>query len=156
MNNFALNIQILRKSTGKKQEEIAASAGFGRSTWGNYESGTSVPNLADLIRISQFFGVTLTQLVEEDLSNDVALIDKMGDSKLSVKSSPKGSGIGSSNDENSAKSHLLNEAEQAYLLSRDVVERRLKEKDDIISALKGQIEALKLAVSQMQQRLEPK
>jgi len=41
---------------------------FSRTTWSNYELGKSEPSIKGLIDISNFFGITLDQLLAKDLS----------------------------------------------------------------------------------------
>lgn len=43
------------------------SLGFSRTTWSNYEQCRTAPSLDGLIRISRFFGVTLDELIAEDI-----------------------------------------------------------------------------------------
>lgn len=156
MNYFASNIQSLRKNLKLKQAEIATAIGFNRAAWGNYETGASVPPLKDLIRIAKYFGITLTELVEDDISNNVGLIEKLTSGEFAPESRAKSRGIGRAKPQIEAALMQLNEAQEPYFLDADVVNQRLKEKDDIIEAQKGQIEALKLAVTQLQQRVQGK
>lgn len=76
VNYFHQNARVLRSITGKNQAEMGASIGFGRSSWGNYETGVSQPSLEDTFRIAQYFGITVGQLLEVDLSKNVNLIAK--------------------------------------------------------------------------------
>ncbi len=43
------------------------SLGFSRTTWSNYEQCRTAPSLDGLIRISRFFGVSLDELIAEDI-----------------------------------------------------------------------------------------
>lgn len=68
MNYFANNIQALRKQKGLSQKEMAENLGFPRTTWSSYEQGVSVPGLDELIRVAEFFGITMDSLISRDLS----------------------------------------------------------------------------------------
>lgn len=76
MNNFALNIQILRKSNGFKQSDFEIIK-IKRTTWNNYESGKSEPDIDTILRIANFFGVDLETLLVEDLSKNEHLVSKI-------------------------------------------------------------------------------
>lgn len=65
---FGQNLKFLRKTKGYNRDEMASSLGFTSSTLGNYEANYSKPKFDDLLRICQFFGISLTELVEMDLS----------------------------------------------------------------------------------------
>ena len=71
---FNQNCKYLRKLYGLKQSEIK---GFKASTWGNYETGTSKPGFDELVDITKLFGVTLDQLVFQNLEK-TALIPSGG------------------------------------------------------------------------------
>ncbi len=66
---FGENLKKLRESDGLKQSEMLATVGFPQSTWNNYERNKSMPNLADLIKISQYFGVLESDLLHADLAD---------------------------------------------------------------------------------------
>ena len=76
MNNFALNIQILRKSNGFKQSDFEIIK-IKRTTWNNYESGKSEPDIDTILRIANFFGVDLETLLVKDLSKNEHLVSKI-------------------------------------------------------------------------------
>lgn len=69
MENFSSNIKMLRASLGFNQSEISDLLGFKVSTWSNYETGRSVPNISDLIRISKYFGIDESDLLHKRLDN---------------------------------------------------------------------------------------
>jgi transcriptional regulator with XRE-family HTH domain len=85
MNNFALNIQILRKSNGLKQSDFEG-INIKRTTWNNYESGKSEPDIDTILRISTFFEVDLETLLVKDLSKNQHLVSKIDTLKLPVTS----------------------------------------------------------------------
>jgi len=65
MTIFSNNLKALRAKKGYKQAEIADSIGVTVSTWSNYEVGKSEPNLEILIKISNFFGISLDSLLSK-------------------------------------------------------------------------------------------
>jgi transcriptional regulator with XRE-family HTH domain len=68
MSNLRNNFIFLRNKKGLKQYQISVSLGFSSSAWNNYETGKSTPNISDLQKISDFFGVTMGDLLDKDLS----------------------------------------------------------------------------------------
>lgn len=67
LNFFGKNLQFLRKEKKLRQHEMYDNLGFSRTTWSNYEQCRTAPSLDGLIRISRFFGVTLDELIAEDI-----------------------------------------------------------------------------------------
>ena len=67
LNNLPKNLCYLRKKKGLTQEQLQPYLGFTRSTWSNYENGISDPSIDDLVKISSFFGVSVGEIVQEDL-----------------------------------------------------------------------------------------
>lgn len=64
---LAKNLRYLRKQKELRQEEISFHLGCSDSTWSNYEKGNTIPSLDCLVFISSFFGITLDELVLQDL-----------------------------------------------------------------------------------------
>lgn len=96
MNFFAANIKALRIKKGLKQAELAEKLGFPRTTWSSYEQEASQPGIDELLRIADFFGVTMDALLSRDLgfiadslTSNVHLITKDSSAKKHVKSTPK-------------------------------------------------------------------
>jgi len=58
------NLKMLRKRAGKSQEDIANELGFNRSTYSGYENGVAQPNIENLIIFSQFYSLTIDQLLK--------------------------------------------------------------------------------------------
>lgn len=70
-NYFPQNFRHLLKSNRITQDRLGEIIGKKRSVIGSYTRGEAEPSLENLIRIADFFGCTLCQLVEEDLSAGV-------------------------------------------------------------------------------------
>jgi len=66
-NFFCQNLQYLRREKRLRQYEMQHSLGFSRTTWSNYEQGKTSPSLDGLVKISRFFGITIDELVAEDI-----------------------------------------------------------------------------------------
>jgi len=76
-NNISKNLKYLRQKKGLTQLELRTILGYTRSTWSNYENGITNPSIDDLITISNFLGVTLDDLIMNDLQVREPLADKL-------------------------------------------------------------------------------
>lgn len=56
-------LRLLRKEQNLPQEKTAAEIGVGFSTYRRYETGERVPDADVLVRIADYYGVTLDYLV---------------------------------------------------------------------------------------------
>ena len=61
------NLTALRKSAGMKQIEIAKKFNFSDKTISKWESGESLPSLDVLVKLCEFYGITLNDLTSESL-----------------------------------------------------------------------------------------
>ena len=77
MNYFATNLKYLRESKGLKQYEMASQLGFEKTTYNGYETGKSRPYLDGIILIAQYFNVTESQLIHQDLSKQGDFVGKI-------------------------------------------------------------------------------
>jgi transcriptional regulator with XRE-family HTH domain len=66
---FRQNLKYLRTKARLNQTQLAAQLGCTRSTYRDYETGRTEPDLALIIRISDYFSVSLDKLVRENLEN---------------------------------------------------------------------------------------
>lgn len=73
---FGKNIKLLRKRKGRTQDELARVLQMKRSTLSGYENGIAQPAITNLIRISDYFNISIDTLVRVDLS-------KLSESQLS-------------------------------------------------------------------------
>lgn len=60
---FANRLYELRKKAGLSQEELAAALDVTRQTVSKWEVGDSTPDLAKLVALGAFFGISLDALV---------------------------------------------------------------------------------------------
>jgi DNA-binding helix-turn-helix protein len=75
MDYFASNLKHLRKSFGETQEDLADFLFTSKSAISNYESGVRFPDEDVLNKISKHYQVTLSQLLNEDLTVTPSLFD---------------------------------------------------------------------------------
>ena len=77
----------LRKQNGWSQEELAEKVGVSRQAVSKWESGTSIPDLDKILRLSEIFGVTTDYLLKdtiEELSPETDAEIKYGDQERRV------------------------------------------------------------------------
>lgn len=71
MNEYywSANLKFLRKKLGKSQADICFEIGFAVSQWSNWESKNVFPVVNDMIKISNYFGIKIDDLIFKELSN---------------------------------------------------------------------------------------
>ncbi len=67
-NYFSKNLAFLREAKDLSMLDLAAIIGMGKSIIGNYEKGTAEPSATTVLKIVQYFGVSLVDLMTKDLS----------------------------------------------------------------------------------------
>jgi transcriptional regulator with XRE-family HTH domain len=72
-NYFSDNIALLRKVKGLTQTQLAEVIGKKKSIIGPYERGEIEPDITSLIKISDFFGIPITDLIQKNLEIDIHL-----------------------------------------------------------------------------------
>ena len=82
------NLKFLRKQSGRSQEDVSQELSIKRTTLSGYENGSAEPNTDNLIRISDYYSVSLDELLRRDLSlrseqdwgkaNDLRQVDVSG------------------------------------------------------------------------------
>jgi len=63
------NLKALRKRKGKSQEEVASALGTNRSTYSGYENSVASPGIEGLIAFSNFYDVSIDELLKTDFSS---------------------------------------------------------------------------------------
>ena len=63
-----MKLKIVRKKFQKTQEEVASMLNIKKQTYQNYELGKREPDIETLKKISQFFRVSIDELVGNDIS----------------------------------------------------------------------------------------
>ena len=66
---FGNNLTFLRERNNLKQSQMIDFTGVSRATWSDYERGKTEPDFKGLIKISDFFGVSVDEILKIDLSN---------------------------------------------------------------------------------------
>lgn len=70
---LAGNLKFLREQRGKTQQELAEIIGLkNKSSISLIESGKYGPSIENLEKLADFFGVTMDQIVKQDLSQEVS------------------------------------------------------------------------------------
>ena len=64
---LATNLRYLRKKKGKTQDGLASELQIGRTTLANYEAGISEPNIDTLMIISNYFGISVDDLLSKNV-----------------------------------------------------------------------------------------
>lgn len=70
-----MNIKQLRKDAQKSQAEIAEYLKVSQVSYGRYELGLSEPSIETLIKLADFYNVSLDYLVNRPFNNSVYLND---------------------------------------------------------------------------------
>jgi transcriptional regulator with XRE-family HTH domain len=92
--NLAANIRFLRKKMGKTQDALSSEVNIGRTTIANYEAGISEPNLETLLMFSNYFGISLDELLSKKMEDSFKSNEKDLMLRGAFPNSPKGySGI---------------------------------------------------------------
>lgn len=69
-----MKILALRKSICKTQEDVAKDLNITRATYANYECGKTQPDINTLIKIANYYGVSLDYLCGRQYNNNVGYI----------------------------------------------------------------------------------
>lgn len=64
--NVGNNLKQLRKRLKKSQEEVSSDLGLTRSSYSGYENGVAQPNIENLILFSQYYHVSIDELLKSD------------------------------------------------------------------------------------------
>ena len=61
-----MNIKALREKLKLSQGEVAKALNVARTTFANYENGHCEPNIELLIKLANFFNISIDELVERE------------------------------------------------------------------------------------------
>ena len=64
---LAGNLRFLRKRRKMSQEELANQIGLNRGNIASYENGSAEPKIGNLLRMAEFFSISLIDLAQRDL-----------------------------------------------------------------------------------------
>ncbi len=62
---FLVNLKTMRKRLNLTQTQLSSAIGVKRSLYGAWEEGRTTPIYADLIRLTDFFGVEIREFLTE-------------------------------------------------------------------------------------------
>lgn len=62
------NLKFLRKSLKKSQDEVATELGMKRTTLSGYENGSAEPSLDNLLRLAEYYRITIDQMLRKPLA----------------------------------------------------------------------------------------
>jgi len=68
---LAQNLRFKRKERGLRQEDISSMLNISRQAYSNYETGNRAPDLETLMRLCNFYHLTLDEMVNGALSNQI-------------------------------------------------------------------------------------
>lgn len=69
------NLRCLRKKLNLSQEELAGRLGLNRGNIASYENGSAEPKICNLLKISGLFGISILDLTQKDLSQELLLVE---------------------------------------------------------------------------------
>lgn len=64
MNIIAKHLQFLRKSHNYTQDDLAKKLGISRQAVSKWETGTTIPDLEILLKISKLYNITINDILE--------------------------------------------------------------------------------------------
>jgi transcriptional regulator with XRE-family HTH domain len=64
LDTWRINLKTLRNKLNKNQSYIALELGKTQQTIGNWESGIGEPNISELIKITNLFGISIDSFVK--------------------------------------------------------------------------------------------
>ena len=64
MNIISKYLQFLRKSNNYKQDDLAKELGISRQAVSKWETGTTIPDLEVLLKISKLYDITINDILE--------------------------------------------------------------------------------------------
>lgn len=68
MSKIAINIRFLRQQRGISQEKLASDLGMNRGNIASYEGGKALPGAERLLKLAEYFGVEVPDMINRDLS----------------------------------------------------------------------------------------
>ena len=66
--DIGLNIKLLRNRNKYSQEEVSKSLNLYRSTYSGYENGVSIPGIDILIKIADYYQISVDDLCRNDFT----------------------------------------------------------------------------------------
>lgn len=69
-----MNLLKLRKDNKKTQQDMANLLGIKHSSYQSYESGANEPNIEKLIKLADYFNVSIDYLVGRNWQNEIGYL----------------------------------------------------------------------------------
>lgn len=69
-----MNIEKIRKENKKSQRDIAKILGMTQPCYANYETGKTEPRISSLIKLADYYNVSLDYLVGRDFGNQLGYL----------------------------------------------------------------------------------
>lgn len=69
-----MNLLYLRKENKKNQQDIADMLNVARSTYNAYELGKNEPNIETLVKLADYYNVSLDFLIGRSFNNEVGYL----------------------------------------------------------------------------------
>jgi len=132
LSSFSQNLRFLRESLNLKQDFLAKKLGISRSVLSYYESGKSEPTLSNLIKISNFFNISLDKLISEKLSmpEKLDLSSNFDIDYFSIEKFKK--------ELIDTREYYLNEKEKLYKISTIKIPKKIEEIDSLLEYISNQ------------------
>ena len=126
-SDFSKNLKTLRENLNLKQDFLSQKLGISRSVLSYYESGKSEPTLSMLLKISDFFNISIDQLVSNNLSENINSNSKFDIEYFSVNTLLS--------DLNNKKQYYLNEKYKLEKICKIEIPNKINELDSLIEYL---------------------
>ncbi|CUO39257.1 helix-turn-helix domain-containing protein [Clostridium disporicum] len=126
-SDFSKNLKTLRENLNLKQDFLSQKLGISRSVLSYYESGKSEPTLSMLLKISDFFNISIDQLVSNNLSENINSNSKFDIEYFSVNTLLS--------DLNNKKQYYLNEKDKLEKICKIEIPNKINELDSLIEYL---------------------
>lgn len=140
MQDFSEFLFSLRRNKTLKQSQVADFVGVSRTTYSDWERGKTEPSLTHLVRLSEFFKISLDELIGSNSEKgNLIVMEQIAD--YTKKGNLKGNLIGNLSAENQAFPY---EGEGGALARENrALTMLVNTQKELIDALKNDIRALK-------------
>lgn len=79
-----MELEKLRLINNYSQVQVAEKLGLAKMTYHNYETGRNEPNIKNLIKIADFYNVSIDYLVGRSFSGDIGYLTEKQRSALEI------------------------------------------------------------------------
>lgn len=123
MSNIQLTANLFRLRTeyNLTQTQISKKLNISRQAYSNYETGKRIPDIDMLVRIADFYHITLEELVTQPCSRDGVINENSGPYHIGIEII-SGNTIYLTEEEVELLTHFRNAAEDDRRLTKKVLE----------------------------------